>query len=49
MGVFKKNGSWVIDYYHGSRRYREKVGNSKGEAEKALVIRKAEIAGSIWV
>jgi integrase len=45
MGVFKKkNGSWNIDYYYGSRRVREKTGDSKGEAEKALSIRKAQIA-----
>jgi integrase len=43
MGLFKRNGSWVIDFYNGSRRIREKVG-SKGEAEKALSVRKAEIA-----
>jgi integrase len=43
MGIFKKNGSWTLDYYHGTRRIREKVG-SKGEAEKALDVRKAEIA-----
>ena len=44
MGTFKKNESWFIDFYAGNRRFREKVGASKGEAEKALAIRKAEIA-----
>jgi integrase len=44
MGTFKTNETWFIDYYAGSRRIREKVGASKGEAEKALSIRKAAIA-----
>lgn len=44
MGTYEKNESWFIDYYFGNRRIRERVGTSKGEAEKALAIRKAEIA-----
>ncbi len=44
MALFKRNGVWVIDFYHGSRRIRETVGVSKGEAEKALAVRKAELA-----
>jgi hypothetical protein len=42
MGIFKRNGEWTIDYYFGGRRFREKVG-SKGEAQKALAVRKAQI------
>jgi integrase len=42
MGIFKRNGEWTIDYYVGNRRFREKVG-SKGEAKKALAVRKAQI------
>ena len=42
MGIFKRNGEWTIDYYVGGRRFREKVG-SKGEAKKALAVRKAQI------
>ncbi len=44
MGVFQRNGSWCIDYYVGSRRIREKVGTSKGEAKKALAVRQGQIA-----
>jgi len=43
MGIFKKNGSWFIDFYIGSRRIREKVG-SKGAAQRALAIRQAQVA-----
>jgi integrase len=44
MGIFCRRGSWFVDYYVGARRFREKVGPSKGEAEKALAIRTAQIA-----
>jgi integrase len=44
MGIFKKNGAWYIDFYFGSRRRRERVGTSKGEAQNALSIRLAQIA-----
>lgn len=44
MGTFKRNGAWFIDYYNGSRRVRERVGSSKGEALRALSIRQSEIA-----
>ena len=44
MGVFKRQGNWYIDYYHGTERIREIVGPAKGEALRALSIRKAEIA-----
>ncbi len=43
MAVFKKNKIWYIDYYYQGRRIREAIGESKKLAEKALVIRKAEI------
>jgi integrase len=44
VGVFKKGGNYHIDFYHGSTRVREKVGPSKGEAKRALAVRKAEVA-----
>ncbi len=44
MAVFERNGFWYIDFYAGSRRIRERVGCSKGEAKKALFVRQAQIA-----
>ncbi len=44
MGVFRRGKNWFIDFYSGSRRIREKVGRSKGEARRALAIRQAQIA-----
>ncbi len=43
MGVFKRDENWYLDYYVGSRRVREKVGPSKGEAFRALSVRQAEV------
>jgi integrase len=43
-GVFGRGEYWYIDYYHRGRRYREKVGPSKGQAVQALSVRKSEIA-----
>jgi integrase len=42
MAFFQRNGEWYVDYYFRGRRVREKVG-SKGEARKALAVRKAQI------
>jgi integrase len=36
MGVFQKNGTWWIDFYHQGQRVRRKVGSSKKLAELAL-------------
>lgn len=44
MGVFKKGGSWFIDYRVEGRRKREKIGSSKRLAETVLAKRKTEIA-----
>jgi integrase len=44
VGVFKRNDNFFIDYYAWGRRIREKVGPSKGEALRALSVRKAEVA-----
>lgn len=43
MGVFKRDDNWYLDYYVGSRRVREKVGPSKGEAFRALSVRQVEV------
>ncbi|MFQ5662855.1 MAG: tyrosine-type recombinase/integrase [Terriglobia bacterium] len=44
MAIFRKHGHWYIDYYVDTKRVRERVGTRKADAEKALAIRKAEIA-----
>src|SRR5262245_62144111 len=44
MGVFKKGGSWFIDYRVEGRRKRAKIGSTKRVAEVVLAKRKAEIA-----
>jgi hypothetical protein len=41
---FIGGGSWHIDFYRGSKRVREKVGPSKGEAKLALSVRKGQVA-----
>ena len=44
MGVFWKRDKYWIDYRDADgRRYREAIGKSKREAEKALAVRKSEI------
>ncbi len=44
MAMFKRDKSWYVDYYFGSRRIRECVGSSKGEAIQALSSRQTDIA-----
>jgi integrase len=44
VGVFQRNENWFLDFYAHGRRVREKVGSSKGEALRALSVRKAEVA-----
>lgn len=44
MALFKKKGKWYIDYYFEGRRIREAIGPNKRTAEKALAVRRAEIA-----
>jgi integrase len=44
MGLFRRGKIWYLDYYAGARRVRERAGLSKGEADRALAIRQAEIA-----
>lgn len=43
MAIITKKGQYFIDYYFQGKRYREKAGTNKREAEHALAIRKAEI------
>jgi integrase len=43
MGLFKKHGSYYIDYYLEGRRVREKIGPSKRQAERALAVRRGEV------
>jgi len=43
VAIFHQHGNWYIDYYWGTRRFREKVGPGKWDAEKALAVRLAEI------
>ena len=44
VGVFERNNNWFIDFYAKGRRIREKVGPSKGDAIRALTVRKAQVA-----
>jgi integrase len=44
MGIFRRHGSWYLNYYVKGRRRREKVGPSKGQAIEALAVRESEIA-----
>jgi hypothetical protein len=42
--AFERNDNWFIVFYSHGKRVRGKVGPSKGEALRALSIRKSEIA-----
>jgi len=44
MGIYKKGGSWYVDYRVGGRRLRERVGPSKKLAETVLGKRRTEVA-----
>ena len=44
MGITKKNGKWVIDYYANGRRIRETIGASRKLAQDVLGKRKLQIA-----
>lgn len=43
MGMQKVNGNYVIDYRCGGKRYREKIGPSKRQAEFVLQKRKVSL------
>lgn len=49
MAVFQKNGNWWIDYYYQDRRYRQKIGTKKKDAEEALSRIKVQIAAGEFV
>ena len=49
MGVYRKNDTWWIDYYYQERRYRQKIGNRKKDAEEALSKIKVKIASGDFV
>jgi site-specific recombinase XerD len=49
MPVFKKNESWWIDYYYIGRRYRQKIGSRKKDAEEAFSQVKVQIAAGTFV
>ncbi len=36
MALYQRNGNWWIDYYYQDRRYRQKIGTTKRNAEEAL-------------
>jgi len=42
-GLFKRGSTWYIQYFHGGKRYREAVSESKTEAKNALAARKTQI------
>ena len=42
-GLFKRGRTWCIQYFHGGKRYREAVSESKTEAKSALAARKTQI------
>lgn len=44
MGIYKRGKVWYIDFYAGSRRKRERIGQSKKLAESVLNKRLSEVA-----
>ena len=49
MGVYRKNSAWWIDYYCQSRRYRQKIGSRRKDAEEAFSRIKVQIAAGEFV
>ncbi len=49
MGVYRKNSAWWIDYYCQSRRYRQKIGFRRKDAEEAFSRIKVQIAAGEFV
>ncbi|HEV8713298.1 MAG TPA: site-specific integrase [Candidatus Binatia bacterium] len=43
MGLYKRNDTWVIQYFAHGKRVREAIGPSKRQAELVLAKRKADI------
>ncbi|MEE9441578.1 MAG: site-specific integrase [candidate division Zixibacteria bacterium] len=44
MGLYKKSGTWYIDYYVQGRRKREAIGPNKKMAQSVLAKRKTQVA-----
>jgi site-specific recombinase XerD len=42
MGIYQRGDDWGIDWYDGSKRRRQLVGPSKGEAKALLAVKRAE-------
>ena len=49
MAVFKKNGTWWIDYSYLGHRHRQKISTTKRTAEEALNRVKVQIAAGTFV
>jgi integrase len=49
MAVYRKNETWWIDYRYKGRRYRQKIGTRKRDAEEALSQIKVKIAAGEFV
>ena len=49
MGAFRKNSAWWIDFYYQGKRYRQKIGSRKKDAEEALSRVKVSIASGEFV
>ena len=49
MAVYKKNSTWWIDFYYQGKRYRQKIGTKKKDAEDALNHIKVKIAAGDYV
>jgi hypothetical protein len=49
MAIYKKHGSWYIDYYVKGVRKRKKIGPSKHVADLALAQVKAKIARGAYL
>ncbi|MBI2506070.1 MAG: hypothetical protein HYW07_22880 [Candidatus Latescibacteria bacterium] len=49
MAVYQKNGTYWIDYYYQDRRYRQKIGSRRRDAEEALSKIKVKVAAGEFI
>jgi integrase len=49
MAVYQRKGTYWIDYYYQDRRYRQKIGSRRRDAEEALSKIKVKIAAGEFV
>ena len=49
MGVYRKNETWWVDFYYQGKRFRQKIGTRKKDAEDALNQIKLKIASGDFV